>query len=237
MQCEFFAILVDELVREHESNTGLVRRLLNHARECLECGRRLSEAKALTESLRAVAATDAGEQAPDRVEEALLGYLRQRRRNRFARLWERKWVATAAGVCLVAVGLAVWPRHRPEPARNNPQVITAPSIPATPRNLERVEVAARTNMRTTSAAAAQAVPAAESGEYSGFIPLPYGEGAASLSGGQIVRVEVARSALASMGFPVTGATSDSYVDADVLIGEDGMARAIRFEPQVSDSSR
>ena len=236
MNCEFFAILVDDLAEERLSDTGVGRRLLNHARECSECGRHLLEAQALTEDLRALGAADAQEMAPDRVEAALLDYFRQRRRRGIiGALWERKWAAAAASVCLVAVGLGVWSGHRPKPARNSQPVVTAPSIPRTPRNIGPGEVSAQAGPNTAGS------PGESAGsthvEYSGFIPLPYGEGPPSPGSGQIVRVEVARSALASMGFPVTGAASESYVQADVLIGEDGIARAIRFDSQGDDSSR
>ncbi|HEX5601336.1 MAG TPA: hypothetical protein VFX63_02260, partial [Pyrinomonadaceae bacterium] len=62
-----------------------------------------------------------------------------------------------------------------------------------------------------------------------FIPLSY-MSAASLQqeGGQIIRVQVPRSALANFGFPVNMDRYNEKVKADVLYGVDGMARAIRF---------
>jgi hypothetical protein len=47
-------------------------------------------------------------------------------------------------------------------------------------------------------------------------------------GGQIVRVEVPRSALANFGLPVNMERSNERVKADVLYGVDGLAHAIRF---------
>jgi len=62
-----------------------------------------------------------------------------------------------------------------------------------------------------------------------FIPLSY-MSAASLQqeGGQIIRVQVPRSALANFGLPVNMDRYNEKVKADVLYGVDGMARAIRF---------
>ncbi|MGH9374808.1 MAG: hypothetical protein ACRD1J_01420 [Terriglobia bacterium] len=238
MQCEFFAILVDELAHERENGSGLTRRLLNHARECRECGKRLSEAQALTGSLRALAAADAQMQAPDRSEAALVDYFRRQRRHGAVRLWEGKWLAAAACACLVAVGLAIWVRHGSQPLREvQPVIITAPEAPPAARDLGREEMAAQANRNATLGPAGRAVSPAESADYSGFIPLPYDEGSTSQGSSQIVHVEVSRSALASMGFPVTEAASGSYVEADILIGEDGMATAIRFDSQESDLSR
>ncbi len=59
-----------------------------------------------------------------------------------------------------------------------------------------------------------------------FIPLSYN--AASLQeGGQIIRVELPRAALANFGLPVN-MDRNQRVKADVLLGVDGMAHAIRF---------
>ena len=62
-----------------------------------------------------------------------------------------------------------------------------------------------------------------------FIPLSY-MSAASLQqeGGQIIRVQLPRSALANFGLPVNMDRYNEKVKADVLYGVDGMARAIRF---------
>jgi hypothetical protein len=60
-----------------------------------------------------------------------------------------------------------------------------------------------------------------------FIPLMQGARLAQGDGGRLVRVELPRSALASFGLPVN-AEAGGRVKADVLLGEDGLARAIRF---------
>jgi hypothetical protein len=58
-----------------------------------------------------------------------------------------------------------------------------------------------------------------------FIPLgQYGQ----VEEGHLVRVELPRSALASFGLPVNAESAGGRVKADVLLGEDGTARAIRF---------
>jgi hypothetical protein len=60
------------------------------------------------------------------------------------------------------------------------------------------------------------------------IPLRYMNVASLQEGGQIVRVEVPRSALANFGLPVNMERSNERVKADVLYGVDGLAHAIRF---------
>lgn len=61
-----------------------------------------------------------------------------------------------------------------------------------------------------------------------FIPLMQAGPYTQAEEGHLVRVELPRSALASFGLPVGAETSGGRVKADVLMGQDGIARAIRF---------
>ncbi|HYG81823.1 MAG TPA: hypothetical protein VD861_15605 [Pyrinomonadaceae bacterium] len=61
-----------------------------------------------------------------------------------------------------------------------------------------------------------------------FMPLTYGGSLSQLDDGQVVRVELPRSALHSFGLPVNAERGGGRVKADVLLGHDGVARAIRF---------
>ena len=61
-----------------------------------------------------------------------------------------------------------------------------------------------------------------------FIPLMNRESLAQLDSGQIMRVELPRSALMSYGLPMNMERADERIKADVLVGNDGLARAIRF---------
>jgi hypothetical protein len=61
-----------------------------------------------------------------------------------------------------------------------------------------------------------------------FVALGYGSALDLQDGGQLVRVELPRSALARFGLPMNMNRADERVKADVLVGADGLARAIRF---------
>jgi hypothetical protein len=61
-----------------------------------------------------------------------------------------------------------------------------------------------------------------------FIPLGYGSPMNLQDGAQVVRVELPRSAMVSLGLPVNMDRYSERVKADVLVGVDGLARAIRF---------
>jgi hypothetical protein len=61
-----------------------------------------------------------------------------------------------------------------------------------------------------------------------FLPIGYAGTLSLQEGGQIVRVELPRSALASFGLPVNMERYNEKVKADVWLSSDGVARAIRF---------
>jgi hypothetical protein len=61
-----------------------------------------------------------------------------------------------------------------------------------------------------------------------FMPLGYAGPINLQDGGQLVRVELSRSAMLNMGLPVNMDRYGERVKADVLVGADGLARAIRF---------
>jgi hypothetical protein len=67
------------------------------------------------------------------------------------------------------------------------------------------------------------------GEYAtDFIPLSYGGVQKPMESGEVIRMEMPRSALIAFGLPVNVDRADTPVKAELLLGEDGMARAIRF---------
>jgi hypothetical protein len=71
--------------------------------------------------------------------------------------------------------------------------------------------------------AVAASPAAN--DLSGFLPVPYR--AAPIENGYIVRVQMPRSALVSLGMPVPAGERE-VVQADLLLADDGLAQAVRL---------
>lgn len=61
-----------------------------------------------------------------------------------------------------------------------------------------------------------------------FIPLMNTDGLTQLDSGQVMRVELPRSALMSFGLPMNMERANERIKADVIVGGDGLARAIRF---------
>lgn len=61
-----------------------------------------------------------------------------------------------------------------------------------------------------------------------FIPLADGLASLPMESGQLMRVRLPRAALVWAGLPVDGERLGESIQADVVFGEDGIARAIRF---------
>ena len=63
---------------------------------------------------------------------------------------------------------------------------------------------------------------------SDFVPVPYSGGFAPGDSAVIVRVQVPRTALAELGYPVDETQGSGMVQADLLVGEDGWPHAVRI---------
>jgi hypothetical protein len=63
---------------------------------------------------------------------------------------------------------------------------------------------------------------------SGFITLPYAQSGVPLEQAVIVRVNIPVSELGIIGVPFTPTSPNESIPAELLIGQDGVARAVRF---------
>ncbi len=62
-----------------------------------------------------------------------------------------------------------------------------------------------------------------------FIPIAYtGDPTESAAGGHIVRVDMKRSSLFALGIPVALENDEETIKADLLVGRDGVTRAVRL---------
>jgi hypothetical protein len=69
---------------------------------------------------------------------------------------------------------------------------------------------------------------------SGFVDLPWTAGLPAFESGEIVRMDIPIASLPTYGIDISPGTGKGPVEADVLIGQDGLARQIRL---VTTSSR
>lgn len=62
----------------------------------------------------------------------------------------------------------------------------------------------------------------------GFVALPYAQSGVPMEEAVIVRVEVHPAELTMLGMPMPSSHTSGRVSADLLVGQDGVARAVRF---------
>lgn len=84
---------------------------------------------------------------------------------------------------------------------------------------------ARTHKKGSDQQTAGIAPGRQRSE---FIALPYAQSEVPLEQPVIVRVQIPVSELGVMGMPVAHATAGESVNADLLVGQDGIARAVRL---------
>ena len=61
-----------------------------------------------------------------------------------------------------------------------------------------------------------------------FYPLPEAEALPAVENAMVVRVQLPVSSLQLMGVPVSEERADASVQADLLLGQDGLARGVRL---------
>jgi len=159
-------------------------------------------------------AADGPRQAPEGVEQRLLGEfhkrLHERRRNRWLGL----------GTAAIAAGLAVLLWVRTEPAVPAPRMARV----GTPASLKAV------NQAPTPPPALSLPPAYERGPEVAinFYRLPDADELPPMESATIVRVQLPMSSLRLIGLPVSEDRAAESVQADMLVGQDGLARGVRF---------
>lgn len=246
MDCYVFEAMLEDLERETVLPAAAHAQALQHAENCAYCRARLAAARLLSLELQTLAREDQKLQAPAQVEAALRAAFRARKQRDFQLRRRARWAGVAAAVA-VAVSLAArpWRHSAPAPpasvqARRSAPAPQAPAVKAVPE----VETADSTATATALAADSDAKQATELAERharsrpaSRRTAAEVGSEFIALSGssypvgdGMVVRVQVPRSAPALVGLPVSAGDFSGTVTADVVLGEDGVARAIRFVP-------
>ncbi len=166
--------------------------------------------------LDALKHVDSDLEAPARVEAALLDAFRERHRRR-GRIQGLVLVALAAGLVL---GFLISRERSKHEVRQ--EIVAAPVV--LPPAVEVRDVAAvPARAQRQSVVRAAALPREV---VTDFFPLM--DVAPPLGRGELLRVTVPASAMRSVGLPVREERLNDRVQADVLVGEEGMARAIRF---------
>lgn len=120
------------------------------------------------------------------------------------------------------------PQPAPLPAATPPPAATAaPALRAAPAAAPAVKAPAAARRPAAGQSADRGAHSSPSG-FDGFVVLPSAFALPDFESGRIVRVEVPLTGLPAYGLDLVPDAAPSSVQADVLIGQDGMPRAIRL---------
>jgi len=172
-----------------------------HLTECPACRAHFRSRLELVSGLRTLAAGYRKLGASPRVEARLLAAFRTQSGIEPVRT-RRRWVPAvtwaAAFAAMFALGILLVRERKPEAARSTVS-----------RSVERASLEV-------------------SSDFEGFIPLPSSDATPANEDMDVVHVEVPRSAMLAVGLEVSADRAGEMVQADVMLGTDGVARAVRF---------
>jgi hypothetical protein len=251
MNCQEFERTIIDSVADHLRDVPAPAGALLHAESCARCAALLDRERRMTAGLQAVAVEESAINAPESVRAALLVAFGRRRSTaaspavppRFARhksIWR---MAAAAALLLSVGGAALWLRgrtaevndapdhilgavvNRPAPQRRPSKPMEDQVKPRAASGIHPPSVALRAAGRVRRRNPQVKEGAGEAGELFQLTSVAK-SGATEFT--QTVRVEISRSTLLTMGLPVNIDRGEGLIKADIIIGEDGVARAVRI---------
>jgi len=256
MKCEEFKANLNELVFEKLAATDKREDAMSHAALCADCALLLTETQDVQTALQSTARADI-ETAHPRVRAALLTAFAQqhaatvtpvvdmathRRRTRIT----LAIMSAAAVILMVAVLRPVILKMTSAPTPQvdsvaekttapQPTATVATAVPPTSsfnsKPLPFVShakplphVAVHESRAVATSIPRQTTSTKHTNEY---FPLTYLASATAMESGTVVRVQLSRAALISLGVPLSIDRTERVLNADVIMGDDGVARAIR----------
>ena len=176
---------------------------LDHLKECQDCAKRWERQQRLALGLHALGAQMRSVQAPASVERRLTSAYRAQSElagmpTRTAWFAAGMWTAALAATAVLALLLVGG--HQPQRTQKNTRSVTQLAV----------------------------VESAADDEFGSFVSLPNAEEVAPNEATNLVRVELPRSSMIALGFAVEEERESETVQADVVLGADGVARAVRF---------
>jgi hypothetical protein len=242
MKCHTLRDLIVDLARDGAAGPGTRAAIDSHVEHCRACDALLTRERQLSQGLRALAAATSADVASDALGRRLVAVFAERQPagvstvsvgGRGTRNW---WLRAAAALLMVVGSSAFWLSTRREslvestPSGRDlradlravppaPETLTGDSPRATP------VIAGDHRPR---AARPKKAPASRVVRPVGFVTLPGAAGLPDFESGQIIRMEIPLTSLPSYGIDILPDAQGAPVAADLLVGQDGQARAIRL---------
>jgi len=204
MTCQEFWDRMPELAGQ------LLRDESDHLESCPQCTGAWARQRALQGGIVRLSAELRKMEAPSRVEAGLVAAYRAQSHRRKAPATSWGWTPLVAGIAaalLMAASLFLLRERPPAPQQHRSgSMVQLASLPA-PSGEELED---------------------QTPDSEGFIPLPNAESIAPDENVNVVRVEVPRSAMLAVGLTVPPDLTSDLVEADIKMGANGLARAVRF---------
>jgi len=242
MTCHSLRDAIVELARGRDSGPGTLAAVESHLEHCASCAALMTRERQLSRGLRALAAATTADAPSEALGSRLLEAFAERRSapQPAGLSVTARWIPAAAAVTLVAAAAALW-WVRSEPATDNvrqPQAVVAgvpkpepepaPGIALTPVTVGRPTNPDVISGRRPRGARQRSVPAAPVVRAAGFVSIPGADGLPDFESGEIIRMEIPLTSLPTYGIEILPDAQGTPVEADVLVGQDGRARAIRL---------
>jgi hypothetical protein len=242
MTCQTLRDAIVDLARDGTIGPGTRAAVDSHIEHCRSCGALLTRERQLSQGLRALAAATSTDGASDALGRRLLAAFADRQPADVSTVssgvsgTRGRWLSAAAALLLAVGSSVLWLSTRREPvAESTPSgydmradVRTAQPVP---------EVLTGDPPRTTPVAAGRyrpraarprTAPASRVVRPIGFVTLPGAAGLPDFESGQIIRMEIPLASLPTYGIEILPDAQGAPVAADLLVGQDGQARAIRL---------
>ncbi len=257
MTCHRFEADLVDLARGALEAGDVEAQVRRHLEACAACAARFERERRLTEGLRTLSAATAAPPNDVGERRLMMAFAAARppsRRSAWRRVLPalptgpvaagvsvRWWLAAAAGIFFF---VGAWAAVEWRTRTASPQGTAAPVqalLPASteqPKPVEQVETPApvpvplvadaprRQAPRVVRTASQNGLPA-ETDRLAGFVPLPAAGGLPGFDSGMIVRVALPTASLPAFGLAIAPESTQT-VNADLLVGQDGQARAIKL---------
>ena len=230
---EYRKPLID-LARGRLDNAAERRALHDHTVECPQCARVLDEQLALSAAMHGISQVSLGQ--PLEIEAAVLAEfdaVNGRSLGRVAPIREgrraTRWLLVAglaAAVCL-AVVLTRPPRPAERPDRNPAQVAEKVTKQAPESPVVAALTPAAAVKRTRGEAKGRAKGTPQTDPVQPFLTIPYTVPLSAQEQASVVRMDIPVAALIAAGYQLQVSDPTAVMHADVLVSQDGRARAIR----------
>jgi hypothetical protein len=191
----------------------------------------------VTRALAAVREASSDRRAPESVEAVLLESFRAHHERptqvKSVRTRRYAWIAAAIAASVAIVAVVRISRTPSVTAPERPFISKAPAPEqVVPQAVQSTAARVRPKPRPRPAPPGVSASARERREVTtDFFPIPYAPAMTQADYGQVIRVNVPANSMRTFGLPVREDRMFDRVQADVLMGEDGIARAIRFVRQ------